>query len=126
MNYTINIRAIRNEKRYTEYLSIVDELMDIDPEPESQEGELLETLSILIEDYEKKKGYDLPDTLDPVEVIKIRMKELDLKQNDLVPVMGDKATVSRILHKKRNLTYDMVGKLCELLKIPANLLIKVK
>jgi HTH-type transcriptional regulator / antitoxin HigA len=126
MNYTINIRAIRNEKRYTEYLSIVDELMDIDPEPESQEGELLETLSILIEDYEKKKGYDLPDTLDPVEVIKIRMKELDLKQNDLVPVMGDKATVSRILHKKRNLTYDMVGKLCELLKIPADLLIKVK
>jgi HTH-type transcriptional regulator / antitoxin HigA len=126
MNYTINIRAIRNEKRYTEYLSIVDELMDIDPEPESQEGELLETLSILIEDYEKKKGYDLPDTLDPVEVIKIRMKELDLQQNDLVPVMGDKATVSRILHKKRNLTYDMVGKLCELLKIPADLLIKVK
>jgi HTH-type transcriptional regulator / antitoxin HigA len=100
MNDSIDIAVIRNEKRYNEYLSIVEELMDIDPEPESQEGELLETLSILIEDYEKKKGYDLPDVLDPVEVIKIRMRDLDLKQDDLVPAIGDKQLFPQFLTGK--------------------------
>ena len=124
MNYAIDIKVIRNDEKYREYLSIVDELIDIDPDPDSTEGELLETLSILIEDYEKKKGYDLPDSLHPAEVIKIRMNELDLKQNDLIAALGDKATVSRVLNNKRKLTYDMVGKLSALLKIPADLLVK--
>lgn len=124
MKMDLEPRVIRNENQYLNYLSIVNQLMDSDPEPESAEGGLLETLVILIEDYERKKGYELPESLTPVEVIKIRMKDLGLKQIDMVPVIGDKSTVSKILHQKRSLTYDMVRKLSQKLKVPADLLIE--
>jgi len=52
------------------------------------------------------------------------MQDLGLQQKDLVSAIGDKATVSKILNSKRKLTYDMVGRLSKLLKIPAGLLIK--
>ena len=124
MNQTINIRAIKSEKQYNEYLKVIDELMDLDPEKDSDAGELLETLAILVEDYEKKQNFELPNTLTPVEVIKIRMADLGLQQKDLVAAIGDKATVSKIMNHKRKLTYEMVGRLNKLLKIPAELLLE--
>lgn len=123
MNQTVNIRAIRSEEQYAEYLKVIDELMDLDPEKNSDAGELLETLAILVEDYEKKQNLELPDTLSPVEAIKIRMTDLGLQQKDLVPAIGDKATVSKILNNKRKLTYEMVSRLSKLLKIPADMLV---
>jgi len=123
MNQTVNIRAIRSEEQYTEYLKIIDELMDLDPEKNSDAGELLETLAILVEDYEKKQNLEIPDTLSPVEVIKIRMSDLGLQQKDLVPAIGDKATVSKILNNKRKLTYEMVSRLSKLLRVPADMLV---
>ena len=85
---------------------------------------MLETLAILVEDYERKQNFELQYTLEPVDVIKIRMQDLGLQQKDLVSAIGDKATVSKILNSKKKLTYDMVGRLSKLLKIPAGLLIK--
>ncbi len=123
MNQTVNIRAIRSEEQYAEYLKVIDELMDLDPENNSDAGELLETLAILVEDYEKKQNLELPDTLSPIEVIKIRMSDLSLQQKDLIPAIGDKATVSKILNNKRKLTYEMVSRLSKLLRIPADMLV---
>lgn len=46
--------------------------MDSDPSPSSNEGQVLETLTILVEHYEKKQGWGIPASDDPVEIIKIR------------------------------------------------------
>lgn len=54
MDQTTDIRVINSENQYTNYLKLIDELMDLDPERNSEPGALLETLAILVEDYERK------------------------------------------------------------------------
>lgn len=121
---TLEIRAIRSEKQYNQYLHEINELMDIDPGKNSAEGQLLETLVILVEDYEKKRGWDIPVPDSPVDVIKARMEDLGLKQSDLASVVGDKTVISRILNGSRKLTYSMVTPLSKLLRIPPELLLE--
>lgn len=118
------IRVIRSKKQYQEYLDRIDALMDIDPSPNSDDGQLLETLVILVEDYEEKQGWNIPTPHDPVAIIKIRMENLGLRQADLVSAVGDKTVVSRILNGSRKLTYSMIAPLSKLLRIPPELLLE--
>lgn len=124
MKQSVEIRAIHTKKQYILYLSIIDKLMDEDPAPSSESGQLLETLSILVDEYEKRQGWELPLPKNPVEVIKSRMVELDLKQIDLAEAIGDKTVVSRILNGSRKLTYSMVRPLSDLLKVPVEFLLE--
>jgi HTH-type transcriptional regulator/antitoxin HigA len=118
------IRVIRSKKQYQEYLDKINSLMDTDPSPSSEEGQLLETLTILVEDYERKKGWDIPAPEDPIEIIRIRMENLGLKQADLVTAVGDKTVVSRILNGSRKLTNSMIMPLSRLLRVPPELLLE--
>ncbi len=120
----LEIRAIRNKEQYLLYLDTIDKLMDSDPSRLSKEGQLLETLAILVEDYERKQQWDIPLPDDPIEVIKTRMSDLGLKQADLADVIGDKTVVSRILNGSRRLSYSMIKPLSNLLKIPAEFLLE--
>ena len=45
------IKVIKTEKDYQEALKLVEELMNLDPNPSSAEGEKLSLLGTLIEDY---------------------------------------------------------------------------
>lgn len=121
---TDEIRAIRSKKQYQEYLEKIDSLMDSDPSPNSSEGELLEILAIIVEDYERKKGWEISSPSNPIELIKIRMDNLGLKQADLTVAVGDKTVVSRILKGSRKLTYSMIIPLSKLLKVPPELLLE--
>lgn len=121
---TKEIRVIRSMKQYNEYLNEIDTLMDKDPSPNTDDGQILETLTILVEDFEKKKGWEIPVPENPVEVIKIRMDDLGLKQADLVKAVGDKTVVSRILNGSRKLTYSMITPLSKLLRVPPELLLE--
>jgi HTH-type transcriptional regulator / antitoxin HigA len=124
MKNTLEISAIRSEVQYKRYLVEVDKLMDNDPVLSSEDGKLLDTLVILIEAYERKKGWELPSPENPLEVIKTRMEDLGLKQTDLIEAMGDKSVVSKILSGTRKLTYSMIAPLSQLLKVPAELLLE--
>ena len=92
-----------------------------DASPNSKEGDEAEILSLLIEDYENKL-YPI-EAPDPIEAIKIRMEEMNIKQKDLVGVIGGKSRVSEILNKKKRLTVDMIRKLEKMLHISATVLI---
>jgi HTH-type transcriptional regulator/antitoxin HigA len=87
--------------------------------PESDE---LDILGLMVDDYENKH-YPI-DAPDPIEAIKIRMEELDLKQVDLINEIGGKSRVSEILNRKRRLTVDMIRRLANKLNLSASLLIK--
>ena len=87
--------------------------------PESDEADIL---GILIDEYEKQK-YPI-EAPDPIEAIKIRMEEMQLKQVDLAPVIGGKNRVSEILNRKRKLTVGMIRNLAAHLNLSASMLIK--
>ena len=124
MQSKFEVTAIRSKSQYLQYLKEVDELMDLDPSGNSPEGQMLETLTILIEDYERKQGWEIlmPDS--PIEVIRTRMEALSLKQTDLAEVIGDKTVVFRILKGSRKLTYSMITPLSNLLRIPPEFLVE--
>jgi len=118
----IKIKVIKTEKDYQEALKSVEELMNLDPNPDSTEGEQLNLLSTLIEDYEARI---FPVTLpNSIEVIKFRMEQSNLKPVDLVPYIGSRSRVSEILSGKRQLTINMIRALSEGLGIPTKVLIK--
>ena len=97
MNKTWTI--LKSSKDYEMALDRLDKLFDALPgSPEDKEADLL---VLLIEKYEDEH-FPIPDP-DPVEAIKFIMEQNSLKQQDLVGIIGDKTTVSKVLKKKRKL-----------------------
>ena len=115
----MQIRPIKTEKDYENALERLEQVFDA--VPSSKEGDEAEILSLLIENYENKHfQIDAPD---PIEAIKIRMEEMNLKQKDLVGVIGGKSRVSEVLNKKKKLTVDMIRELERILHISASVLV---
>jgi HTH-type transcriptional regulator / antitoxin HigA len=79
-------------------------------------------LAFLINQYEEKH-LNLGE-VDPVEIIKIRMDDLDLKPADLAKAYGDKGTISKVLNYKQHLSLNMIRLFSKMLRIPAELLTK--
>lgn len=116
----MTLKVIKTEKDYQKALKRLEVIFDT--KKGSKDGDELELLSLLIDNYEKEKyPIDLPD---PIEAIKFRMEQLGYKQKDLAEAMGLKSRVSEILNRKRKLTLDMIRKLHEVLGIPTEVLIK--
>jgi len=116
------IKIIKTEQDYEEALKLVEDLITYDPQPDSEKGEQLNLLATLIHDYEARA---FPETLpNPIEAIKFRMEQKDLKSVDLIPYIGSKSRVSEILSGKRQLTLEMVRALSDGLGIPAKVLIQ--
>ncbi len=79
-------------------------------------------LGLLIDEYEKNHyPIEIPD---PIEAIKIRMEEMQLKQVDLIGVIGGKSRVSEVLNRKRKLTVEMIRNLTAKLNLSPALLIE--
>lgn len=116
----MQIRIIENEDQYEAYLARVEELFDA-PEG-SAEAEELKLLTLLINKYEQD-NYPISSP-DPIEFIKIRMEDLGLMDKDLVPYIGDKAIVSKVLNRKRKLSIDMIRGLHKGLGFPLEVLVQ--
>ncbi len=115
----MKIKPIKTEEDYQFALKRLEIIFDAPiGTPKSDEADLL---ALMIDDYEKKH-YPI-DAPDPVEAIKIRMEEMQLKQVDLVDAIGGKSRVSEILNRKRKLTVEMIRKLTKLLNLSPGLLI---
>lgn len=116
---SIEIKPIRTKKDYNNALKQIESLWDAPAK--SKEAEVLEVLSILVDEYENKHfPIEAPD---PIEAIKYRMEQLDLTQQDLAKYLGGKNRASEVLNKKRPLTLKMIKALYQHLHIPAEALI---
>ena len=115
----MEIQPIKTE---TDYKSALKKLELIFDAPlGSEESDLADILGLMIDEYEKKHHFiDAPD---PIEAIKIRMEELQLKQKDLIGILGGKSRVSEVLNKKRKLTVEMIRNLNQKLNLSPELLI---
>jgi HTH-type transcriptional regulator / antitoxin HigA len=116
----MNIQLIKTEADYQTALKRLEEIFDARiGTTESDEADIL---GLLIDEFEKKHYHiDAPD---PIEAIKIRMEEMQLRQVDLAEVIGGKNRVSEILNRKRKLTVEMIRNLAERLNLSPGLLIR--
>lgn len=116
----MNIKPIKTEQDYQAALKRLEAIFDADAN--TPEGDELEVLGVLIDNYEKVHfPIDLPD---PIEAIKFRMEQLDYSNQDLAKIIGLKSRVSEILNKKRKLSINMIRKLHDVLQIPTDVLVQ--
>jgi HTH-type transcriptional regulator/antitoxin HigA len=114
----MNIKPIKNKNDYSKALSRVEELWNA--KPGSKEGDELDILATLIEQYENTH-YKI-EAPDPVEAVRFRMEQLVMKQKDLAKIIGANRT-SEMFGKKRPLSLGIIRILHYKLNIPADSLI---
>jgi len=115
----MNIKLIKTETDYQTALKRLE--LVFDAKTGTTESDEADILGLMIDDYEKKH-YPI-EAPDPIEAIKIRMEEMQLKQVDLADAIGGKNRVSEVLNRKRKLTVDMIRNLTVRLNLSPGLLI---
>jgi HTH-type transcriptional regulator/antitoxin HigA len=115
----IEIRVIKTKEDYLKTMEIIETLLDC--QPGSKEENILEVLSILVDEYEKT-NYPIADP-DPIEYIKYCMDHTNISIKDLTKYMGGATRLSEILARKKPLTLKMMKDLYNHLHIPAELLL---
>jgi HTH-type transcriptional regulator/antitoxin HigA len=117
----MDLRIIKTEIQYEEYLEWIDKQFDKKVKPDSPMGEKVQVALLLIKQYEDEH-YPIPKP-DPIEAIKIKMLELGLKNKDLVGKIGSKGYVSALLNKRKPLTLELARIFHKELQIPADVLL---
>ena len=116
----MEIKPIKTEKDYKQALKRLETIFEA--KIGSAEGDELEVLGILIDQYENEHfPIGFPD---PIEAIKFRMQQMGYNQNDLANIVGLKSRASEILNRKRKLSLEMIRQLHERLNIPTDVLIQ--
>ena len=115
----MNIKLIKTETDYQTALKRLE--LVFDAKTGTTESDEADILGLMIDEYEKKH-YPI-EAPDPIEAIKIRMEEMQLKQVDLADAIGGKNRVSEVLNRKRKLTVEMIRNLTVRLNLSPGLLI---
>ena len=116
------ITAINSEADYKAALAEIEQLIDRNVRAGTPEGDRLNLLTLLVQDYEQKRiDIEAPD---PIEAIRFRMEQMNLMPRDLVPLIGSRSKVSEVLSRKRPLTLSMARALHKGLRIPAKALLQ--
>ena len=118
--------SINNVREYKEALKKIDDLLEKvgdDHSYDNPEFVMLDRLSDLVADYEDANyNIEIPSLID---VIKLRMYELGLKQTDLAEKLEiPKARVSEYLKGKRVITLEVARKLHHELKIDGDIILQ--
>jgi len=116
----MEIRPIHTKKEYLAALSKIEKLWNAPSK--SLEGDRLEVLTLLVEQYEKVH-YPI-QAPDPIQFIEQVMENRGLTRKDLEPMIGPRGRVSDILNRSRPLTLEMIRKLVNQLHLPAEILVK--
>jgi HTH-type transcriptional regulator / antitoxin HigA len=118
---TLEIKTLKTEIEYKDALKKLELVWNA--LPNTPDGEKLELLLLVIEDYESK-NYPIPK-LDPIEAIKYKMEEQSLNQADLIKYFGTKSRVSEVLNRKKPLTLRMIKSLYQNFGISADSLLAI-
>jgi len=116
----MKLKPIKTKTDYAKALKQIDLIFNA--KPNTPEGDFLEVLSILIEQYEDKH-FPIKEP-SPIEAIRFRMEQQDINVAGLGEIIGHKSRASEILNGKRKLSISMIRKLSSALHIPADTLIK--
>lgn len=116
----MELKLIRTKKDYRTALAEVDRLWYAPAK--SPAADQLDVLTLLIEQYERAH-FPIADP-DPIDLLGHVMEARGLTRKDLEPYIGPRGRVSDILNRIRPLTLEMIRKLADGLKLPAEVLIR--
>jgi HTH-type transcriptional regulator / antitoxin HigA len=111
---------IRTEAENEHYIHVLESLC-ASPHPTAAQKELVELLTLLVEDFEERHYALKPAS--PIEHIVELMEANSLKQKDLVDIFGTPSIVSEVLNGKRHLTTDHIRRLSERFHVSPELFI---
>jgi len=120
------MRVIKTQSQYQEALKKIEKLMVKVGDNHSYDNPdfvMMDRLSDLVADYEDK--YYNIETPPLIEVIKLRMYELKLKQSDLAQKLGvPNSRISEYLSGKRDITLEVAKKLHSKLQIDGEIILQ--
>jgi HTH-type transcriptional regulator/antitoxin HigA len=105
----MDIRPIRTDQDHRAALAAIEACWGA-PEG-TEEGDKLDVLLAL-------------ETFDPIDVLRYAIDELGHTQAELAELLGSRSRASEVLSRRRALTVDMIHKIGEAWKIPADLLVR--
>ena len=114
--------VLRNEEEYDIAVVEIDDLLDADPQPGSEEYDRLEFLSVLVQAYEDihLPAYEQPT---PQEMVDFMLEQRGLSRADLAKWLGGRSRTSEFFNGIRPLSIRQIGALRDHLGIPADLLL---
>ena len=120
--FSMKPKVIKTEAEYDAVMSRIEEIFHAGPG--TPEGDELELLAMLAEQYEDiAYPVDIPD---PLAVIRFRMDQAGLRAKDLIPYIGSASKVSEVLSGRRGLSLAMIRNLVKGLGIPAESLLQIE
>jgi HTH-type transcriptional regulator/antitoxin HigA len=119
----MDIRPIRNDEDHRAALASIEACWGA-PEG-TEEGDKLDVLLALVDIYEAKRWpIETDRNFDPVDVLRYAIDELGHTQAELAELLGSRSRASEVLSRRRALTVEMIHKIGEAWKIPADLLVR--
>jgi HTH-type transcriptional regulator/antitoxin HigA len=119
----MDIRPIRTDEEHRAALAEIEAYWGA-PEG-TEEGDKLDVLLALVEIYEAKRWpIELDKSFDPIDVLHYAIEDLGHTQAELAELLGSRSRASEILSRRRPLTVEMIHKIAEAWKIPAELLVR--
>lgn len=116
----MELRPIRTRREYQTALGEAEHLWEAPDK--SPKAERLEVLTLLIEDYERKR-FPIQDP-DPIDFLQQVMEWRGLTRKDIEPFIGSRARVAEVLNRVRPLSLEMIRRLSAGLDLPADVLIQ--
>ncbi len=119
----MNIRPIRTDEDHRAALAEIEACWGA---PEGSEaGDRLDVLVTLVESYEARRWpMDKHERFDPIDALQYAIDEFGHTQAELAELLGSRPRASEILARRRALTVEMIQKISEAWKIPADLLVR--
>lgn len=119
----MDIRPIRTDDDHRAALAAIEACWGA-PEG-SEQGDKLDVLLALVDIYEAKRWpLVIDDSFDPVDVLRYAIDELGHTQSELAELFGSRSRASEVLGRRRALTVEMIHRIAEAWKIPADLLVR--
>jgi HTH-type transcriptional regulator / antitoxin HigA len=116
----MKLRPIKTELDYQNALQEIERLFDA--EPNSPECDRLDILTTLVEAYEQKH-YPI-EAPDAISAILYYLESRGLSEQDLAVYIDSQQEITAILNRQKPLTLDIIRRLNQDFKIPAEILIQ--
>lgn len=118
----MEIHPIRTEADYDAAVAEIERLWGA--EPGTDDGDKLDILATLVEKYENEHWPIDTARVDPIDMLNYLIDEGGHTQAELAELLGSRSRASEILNRRRALTVEVIFRISETWKVPAELLIR--